>query len=53
MPATMPKGGELIISTELVPITEAYVKSHTDARTGNFVCLNVRDAGSGLWMPPP
>jgi signal transduction histidine kinase/CheY-like chemotaxis protein len=44
----MPKGGELIISTELAHITEAYAKTHTDARTGNFVCLNVKDTGAGM-----
>ncbi len=44
----MPRGGELVISTEAVPITEEYVRTHTDARTGNFVCLNVRDNGSGM-----
>ena len=44
----MPKGGELIISTEAVPVSETYVRAHTGSRTGNFVCLNVQDTGSGM-----
>ena len=44
----MPRGGELIISTEAVPISEAYVRAHTGSRTGNFVCLNVKDTGCGM-----
>ena len=44
----MPKGGQLTISTELVQISEAYAKTHSDARTGNFVCLNFKDTGCGM-----
>jgi signal transduction histidine kinase len=44
----MPRGGELVISTELVPVTEAYVKMHTDARPGNFVCMSIKDTGCGM-----
>jgi two-component system, cell cycle sensor histidine kinase and response regulator CckA len=44
----MPRGGELTISTSLVQINEAYVKLHTGASTGDFVCLQVKDNGSGM-----
>ena len=44
----MPRGGELIINTEAVPVSEAYVRAHTGSRTGNFVCLNVKDTGCGM-----
>jgi signal transduction histidine kinase/CheY-like chemotaxis protein len=44
----MPRGGQLTIRTDLVPITEAYVKLHSEARTGNFVCLQIQDTGSGM-----
>lgn len=40
----MPKGGELIIETEVVHITEATPRR----RIGHFVCLTVRDTGSGI-----
>ena len=44
----MPKGGQLIINTDLVTINEAHVKLHSDTRTGNFICLQVQDTGSGM-----
>ena len=44
----MTKGGQLIISTDLVTVNEAHVKLHSDARIGNFVCLQVADTGSGM-----
>ncbi len=40
----MPKGGELMIETELLLITEATPRR----RIGHFVCLTVRDTGSGI-----
>lgn len=44
----MPKGGQLAISTSHVSVNEAYAKLHSDARTGNFVCLQVQDNGCGM-----
>ncbi len=44
----MPKGGDLTIKTDPVAINEAHVKLHANARTGNFVCLNVKDTGTGM-----
>jgi signal transduction histidine kinase/CheY-like chemotaxis protein/HAMP domain-containing protein len=44
----MPKGGQLIISTEHVAINEAHVRHHGNARPGNFVCLEVQDTGCGM-----
>ena len=44
----MPKGGELAISTELTHIDEDYVKHHAYAHTGTFVCLQVKDTGTGM-----
>jgi signal transduction histidine kinase/HAMP domain-containing protein len=44
----MPKGGELSINTTLVQIDQAYVKRHRDASVGAFVCLEVRDTGTGM-----
>ncbi len=46
----MPRGGQLIISTTAHLIDEAYVRCHANARSGEFVCLSVRDTGCG--MPP-
>ena len=44
----MPGGGELAISTAHVPIDEAYAKKNPEARPGDFVCLEVRDTGTGI-----
>lgn len=44
----MPKGGDLNISTTLVQIDQAYVKRHPEASVGAFVCLQVRDTGTGM-----
>ncbi len=44
----MPKGGELTISTEPAKITEDYVKLHAYARSGSFVCMQVKDTGTGM-----
>src|SRR6185436_10758839 len=45
----MPKGGQLVVSTALIQIDEAYVQRHPgDARLGPFVCLTVSDIGSGM-----
>src|SRR5207249_1537906 len=44
----MPKGGQLLITTSLAHIDEAYVQQHTEARPGRFVCLSVTDTGKGM-----
>jgi PAS domain S-box-containing protein len=44
----MPKGGQLVVSTEAVEVDMAYVQHHTEARPGSFVCLSVADTGVGM-----
>ncbi len=44
----MPKGGEIHIRTAPVEINQSYVKQRHEARVGNFVCLSVVDAGTGM-----
>ena len=44
----MPNGGKLVISINTVTIDDDYVKSHADARAGQFVHLRVTDTGIGM-----
>jgi PAS domain S-box-containing protein len=44
----MPEGGRLVIRTENLKITEEEARRMTGARAGSFVCLTVRDSGSGI-----
>jgi two-component system, cell cycle sensor histidine kinase and response regulator CckA len=44
----MPKGGQLLISTLAVEISESYLAQHPDARKGLFACLSVTDTGCGM-----
>ncbi len=44
----MPKGGQLIISTDAVVIEPIDVRTHPESRPGDFVCLSVRDTGYGM-----
>jgi two-component system, cell cycle sensor histidine kinase and response regulator CckA len=44
----MPRGGELTVGTAFVQVDEAYRRSHSEAFTGDFVCLNVTDTGCGM-----
>jgi CheY-like chemotaxis protein len=44
----MPNGGRLVIRTENRELTEDEARSMTGARAGRFVCLTVRDSGSGI-----
>jgi PAS domain S-box-containing protein len=44
----MPKGGQLIISSESMDVDEAYAKRHAGARIGNFVRMGVSDTGTGM-----
>jgi PAS domain S-box-containing protein len=44
----MPNGGKLVIGTEVETINSARVARDPQSREGRFVCLTVRDAGSGI-----
>ncbi|MHB1345410.1 MAG: hybrid sensor histidine kinase/response regulator, partial [Thermoleophilia bacterium] len=44
----MPTGGRLAFETTHISLDEEYVRSHPDARTGDHVCLIVRDTGTGM-----
>ena len=44
----MPKGGQLVVTTEGATLDTAYVKSHPEARPGEFVALGVSDTGTGI-----
>jgi signal transduction histidine kinase/FixJ family two-component response regulator len=41
-------GGRLTLSTEIVVLTEAATKQSSEARSGEFVCLQVSDTGCGI-----
>jgi two-component system cell cycle sensor histidine kinase/response regulator CckA len=50
----MPQGGQLFIATESISLDAAYVETHFEARPGQFVCMTVRDTGTGIhpeYMP--
>jgi hypothetical protein len=44
----MPHGGQLFIATEKTSIEETCVRAHPEARAGEFICLSVRDTGTGI-----
>ena len=44
----MPKGGQLLISTERIRVPEACAQTNREARPGEFVCLAVSDTGTGI-----
>ena len=44
----MPKGGQLIINTSGLHVTEENLGQHPDAYPGPFVCLSVTDTGTGI-----
>ena len=44
----MPRGGQLLITTAQVSFDTAFAKSNPDARAGQFVCLEVKDSGTGI-----
>lgn len=44
----MPQGGSLIIGTNPVLVTRAYVANNPEAREGHFVSLSVSDNGTGI-----
>lgn len=44
----MPHGGQLVISTESICFARADTQVHPEARAGEFICLSVTDAGTGI-----
>ncbi len=44
----MPEGGSLVIDTGPVEIGEEFVRTHTYARPGPYVCICVTDTGIGM-----
>jgi CheY-like chemotaxis protein len=44
----MPRGGQLLITTEPVTFDEARPPAHPEAQAGQFVSLTVKDAGTGI-----
>jgi CheY-like chemotaxis protein len=44
----MPKGGQLVVSTQALDINSNYSRQRPEARPGRFVCLTVRDTGCGM-----
>jgi len=44
----MPKGGRLTVWTSRLDIDPERAAQHPDARVGQFVCLSVRDSGTGM-----
>jgi signal transduction histidine kinase/DNA-binding NtrC family response regulator len=44
----MSDGGQLLISTEEITFAPGQPQSHPEARAGHFVCLLVKDTGSGI-----
>jgi PAS domain S-box-containing protein len=44
----MPRGGHLLISTEKLRLDETAARNHPEGRPGEFVCLTVKDTGSGV-----
>jgi PAS domain S-box-containing protein len=44
----MPEGGTLTIDAEAVTLTEADAERNIDAEPGPYVCIRVRDTGTGM-----
>jgi PAS domain S-box-containing protein len=44
----MPRGGRLIVRTDVRAIDPAYVEQNPEAARGQFVCLGVSDTGCGI-----
>ena len=44
----MPGGGQLVIATGFLEVDSEYAANHTEAVTGSYVCLTVRDTGCGM-----
>ncbi len=46
----MPKGGKLFVNTSVVMVDQAYADQVPEAVAGEYVCLTVKDTGTGI--PP-
>jgi PAS domain S-box-containing protein len=46
----MPEGGRLTLQTSNCEVTPEHAREHVEARPGTWVCVSVRDTGSGI--PP-
>jgi two-component system, cell cycle sensor histidine kinase and response regulator CckA len=44
----MPRGGDIIVSTEIVEVEASHLKRVPEARLGKFACLQVADSGVGM-----
>jgi len=44
----MPRGGNLVIQTEIVQLDAEAASCNPDARPGEFTCLSVTDTGTGM-----
>ena len=44
----MPHGGNVRLATERVSLDDDYAQAHPEARAGEFACLSVSDAGTGI-----
>ena len=44
----MPRGGQLVISTDKTSVDDAYLATHPQARLGEFVTMQVSDTGCGM-----
>lgn len=44
----MPDGGSLTIRTSVVDIDAGFVRVHSDATPGRYVCLEITDSGPGI-----
>ncbi len=44
----MPKGGKLIIETDLLEMTEAFIHTHGFGQRGSYAVISVTDTGTGM-----
>ena len=44
----MPDGGKIVIETKNQFVDERFVKTHLDAKVGNYVVLSIADTGTGI-----
>lgn len=44
----MPEGGAITIRTRNATVGDEYVRAHSYARTGKFVCFSMEDTGAGM-----
>ena len=44
----MPHGGTLTLRTEIAVIDDVFLKTHGFGKSGNYICVSVRDTGFGM-----